>query len=124
MADLIPREAAIELIVNKQRELCPVGRFSRNAVYGSDREKFDYWQEIIDEIERLPVVDAVPVVRCRDCKEWEPCNEGECGTCNLIGGLWEPHEYCSEGERRDDNGSDDCRFAIDHQKPNVVQEEK
>lgn len=61
MADTISRAKTIELIENRQRELCPVGMFSRNAVYGSDRDAFDHWQEIIDEIERLSGVDAIPV---------------------------------------------------------------
>lgn len=60
MDDLISRAAAIELIKNRQRELCPVGMFGRNAVYGTDREKFDNWQEIIDEIKCLPIMDATP----------------------------------------------------------------
>ena len=55
-------------------------------------------------IENIPAVDAVPVVRCRDCKEWEPCDDGECGTCQLIGGLWESRDFCSEGERRGKDG--------------------
>ena len=74
MADLISRAVAIELIENRQRKLCPVGMFSRNAVYGSDREKFDCWQEIIDEIERLPAVDAVPVVHGQWIKTKIPAN--------------------------------------------------
>ena len=63
--DLISREAAINLIEGFQRELCPVGMFGRHAVYGSDRDKFDNWQFIIDELEKIPTVDAAPVVHGR-----------------------------------------------------------
>ena len=59
--DLIDRAEAIAIIENKQKELCPIGKWSRNSVYGSDREKFDAWQEIIDEIDGLPTVQ--PEVR-------------------------------------------------------------
>lgn len=61
--DYISREAAIAVIEEKQKELCPVGMYSRHAVYGLDREKFDAWQEIIDTLERIPVADVRPVVR-------------------------------------------------------------
>lgn len=32
-------DKVIEIIETKQKELCPVGRYGRNYVYGSDREK-------------------------------------------------------------------------------------
>ena len=59
MDDLISRAAAIELIESRQRELCPVGMFGRHAVYGTDREKFDHLQEIIDEIGPEPEEDPI-----------------------------------------------------------------
>ena len=91
MDDLISREAAIEAIKGMRMDAS-----TPQMIWDSDAQY---------EIAHIPAVDAVPVVRCRDCKEWEPCNEGECGTCYLIGGLWEPHEYCSEGERRDEDAA-------------------
>lgn len=54
MPDYIERDAVVALIEDKQRELCPLGRLSRNAVYGSNRDAFDAWQEIIDAIEAMP----------------------------------------------------------------------
>lgn len=65
MAEYIEREAAIAIIEEKQKELCPVGRYGRGYVYGSDREKYDAWDEIIDALENIPAADAVPVVRGR-----------------------------------------------------------
>lgn len=50
MAEYIAKEKAVEIIEQRQKELCPVGRYGRNYVYGSDREKYDAWEEIIDEI--------------------------------------------------------------------------
>lgn len=55
---LIEREAVITLIEQKQKELCPVGMFSRHAVYGTDRDRFDTWDEIIDQIDALSTIDA------------------------------------------------------------------
>ena len=56
MERAIDLDKAIEIIEEKQKELCPVGRYGRNYVYGSDREKYDAWEEIIDALENLPAV--------------------------------------------------------------------
>jgi len=45
-----------------------------------------------------PLLDAVEVVRCKDCKWWDS-NEN---TCIEIGGLWRASDFCSWGERRED----------------------
>lgn len=49
----------------------------------------------------VPTVDAVEVVRCRDCKHYKP-DEYEFG-CGCDGGLpyVKADDYCSYGERRD-----------------------
>jgi hypothetical protein len=62
MDEHIKREAAIAIIEEKQKELCPVGRYGRGYVYGSDREKYDAWDEIIDALGNIPSADVVPVV--------------------------------------------------------------
>lgn len=56
MARAVDLDKAIEIIEGKQKELCPVGRYGRNYVYGSDREKYDAWEEIIDALENLPTL--------------------------------------------------------------------
>ena len=53
---MIDAKKAIEIIEAKQKELCPVGRYGRNYVYGSDREKYDAWEEIIDALDALPTL--------------------------------------------------------------------
>ena len=49
----------------------------------------------------MQTVDAVPVVRCRECKYYKP-DEFECG-CDFAGGL--PYvkndDFCSYGERKE-----------------------
>ena len=37
MERAIDLDKAIEIIEEKQKELCPVGRYGRNYVYGSDQ---------------------------------------------------------------------------------------
>lgn len=58
--EYIARDEAVALIEEKQKALCPVGRFSRHAVYGTDRETFDAWQEIIDAIENIQSAKVEP----------------------------------------------------------------
>lgn len=52
-------------------------------------------------IEAAKTVDAVEVVRCKDCKHYKP-DEYECG-CDFAGGLpyVKADDFCSYGERRD-----------------------
>ena len=69
MAEYIEREAAIAIIEEKQKELCPVGRYGRGCVYGLDREKYDAWNEIIDALENISSADVAPVVHGRWIKD-------------------------------------------------------
>lgn len=106
MGEYIKLEDAIAIIEEKQKELCPVGRYGRGYVYGSDREKYDAWDEIIDALENVPAADVAPVVRCKDCKY--SCKDGTGRTCE---GYWyelsefavpvEDDGFCSYGERKD-----------------------
>lgn len=61
MDEYIKLEDAIVIIEEKQKELCPVGRYGRGYVYGTDREKYDAWNEIIDALENVPVADVAPI---------------------------------------------------------------
>ena len=59
--------------------------------------------QIIDE---EPSIDAVPVIRCKDCKYARMTYDGECKYCDV----WFPDEaeyldgdyYCASAERRED----------------------
>ena len=101
MDEHIKREAAIAIIEEKQKELCPVGRYGRGYVYGSDREKYDAWDEIIDALENIPSADVAPVVRCMDCKHLVSVNVNGKGipTCRVSGMKVAPDEFCSRGEK-------------------------
>ena len=64
-----------------------------------------YW----DDVESAPAVDAVEVVRCRDCKWFAENNCGEWYGCWLFNAILanerdRPMEYdfCSYGERKED----------------------
>lgn len=84
MDEHIKREAAIAIIEEKQKKLCPVGRYGRGYVYGSDREKYDAWDEIIDALENIPAADVAPVVNGRWVTHYRrgtPVAEGYVSTC-------------------------------------------
>lgn len=59
-------------------------------------------------IRQMPTVDAVPVVRCRDCKHsWEDlnglcCSYGPCVDCPVSPDFW-----CANGRRREDAHAQD-----------------
>lgn len=101
MDECLKREAAIAIIEEKQKELCPIGRYGRGYVYGPDREKYDAWDEIIDALENIPAADVAPVVRCMKCKYLVAVNVNGKGipTCQLRGMKVAPDEFCSRGEK-------------------------
>lgn len=56
----------------------------------------------VEEINKMPTVDAVQVVRCRDCKHTK---DDGCGAIYCkIWDKWEMPEdfFCADGERRSD----------------------
>lgn len=63
------------------------------------------WKACIDWIKTLPTLDAVPVVRCKDCvyfksEKLQRVNSSVFFTCPANGGLFGPDDYCTDGERR------------------------
>ena len=79
------------------------------------RTDFDtLYETIFDTIRRVPTIDAVPVVRCKDCKWWDKKDESPYGYCHACKhGHWSEHWeisiyrtykgdwYCADGERKD-----------------------
>ena len=99
MVEYIEREAAIAIIEEKQKELCPVGRYGRGYVYGSDREKYDAWDAIIDALENIPSADVAPVVHGR----WISFLGGDhimperyyrCSRCGRVESRRQPYCHC------------------------------
>lgn len=61
MTTYIEREAAAALLEEKLRDICPLGRCSRNAVYGTDRDLYDAIESDIDALNNIPAADVVEV---------------------------------------------------------------
>lgn len=61
------------------------------------------WTISEDDLDSIPVVDAEPVVHCADCVHlmFSDCY-GECKR-GYLGGIVRPDDYCSRGERKEDN---------------------
>ena len=60
------------------------------------------WNDAIYHIKSAPTIDAVPVVRCKDCKWWTKQEKSIQGRCALTGTYPTGGWYCGNGERKDD----------------------
>lgn len=74
------------------------------------------WNQAIKLLQNAPTIDAAPVVRCKDCKyacEFDGCEDYveqvRCCTlhedCDMLPKVW-PYDFCSYGERREDDEAD------------------
>ena len=90
MDDLISRAASIEALST------PCDKRYRHGV----------WETCLDNIEtairNIPAVDAVTVVRCKDCVFYNTvcCTDG-CGWCEISETGVNDNFFCAAGERRD-----------------------
>ena len=102
MAEYIEREALMKNFCGYDLTKC-VKYWNESAEQQHDSYSTMMMYEIADEIEGAPTVDAVEVVRCRECKQGEVddpdfpdqyyCHAG-CG--------WNNGDfYCSYGERKE-----------------------
>ena len=88
MRDLISRQAAIDALAE---------------MYCKSDEDGYVWIIRIDackRIDALPSVDAVEVVRCKDCRWHEREQPGMVYCPNTVGNWVEDDWYCKGGERR------------------------
>ena len=68
-------------------------------------------KEMYNMVKNAPMVDAVPVIRCKDCRNWSELGNGT-GTCKKLDNVmfWygtDYNDYCSFAERRDDELQED-----------------
>lgn len=72
--------------------------------YGGAKCRACFVDDAMCLIDDATTVDAVPVVRCRDCKHWNvhPIN-GRCilGKCLKLSRVMGNSSFCSYGERKD-----------------------
>lgn len=77
-----------------------------NAMYTNINDAPLYIQATVAQtIDCSPTVDAVPVVRCSECKHWQRHTEvnRDYGPCRRYGSTMRFDDFCSCGERRVDH---------------------
>ena len=81
-----------------------------------ERLNYEPWEHNADRdeialpiVNAAPTVDAVPVVRCKDCKWFADNNGGEWYGCKMFhvvritpADAPKPDDFCSYGERREE----------------------
>ena len=92
-----------------EKRLIDANRLLRETRFQEVRYPHD---DLKKDIENAPTVDAVEVVRCKDCKHWSYISgldkEPRCTVfCGLHSKAYptDPDDYCSYGERKD-NGAE------------------
>ena len=102
MSDLIDRQAAIDE-VQYEIELINHALDSLTLDYNTReklRQRKGEAREILNSIETLPSVDAVPVVRCKECVNHRYQNGVPYCMAIDYGYGWKDDDFCSRGERR------------------------
>lgn len=96
---LIDADALIKNFVKKRRPLT-------GADGSKDRYRYMQFLGDVEEIEHAPIIDAVPIIRCKDCKHFiVEDNIRKFGLCKWCESLWLRHGYewfCPNGERKQD----------------------
>lgn len=98
MAEYIKRDAVKKAFEYADADVC--------EDYGDGFCDWGFGRKNVNEIiDAVPAVDAVPVVRCKDCLYWE----AQIGFCHQNSqyyndgeswDIYQPDEFCSRGERR------------------------
>ena len=96
MNDLISREAALAICQKEYEERLQMADYCGDTVA---------WN-IGGAIKALPAVDAVLVVRCRECKRCDgfpgpDIDQNEVGICKNTMMTVKPNDYCSYGVKMD-----------------------
>ena len=87
--------------------ICQYDKPEKTMIFGKEItvycKPFEQFQELLRRAADALDVDAVEVVRCKDCEFWNDgwfpeCTMGKCKRGNPV--LTEPHHYCSYGVRR------------------------
>lgn len=96
MSDLIRREDVTRL----EQRYAPLSGIARNNGYDPSE-----WWVNLGRVLQIPAVDAVPVVRCRECihRKKDQADEQQGDTlCTLEWELRKLDWYCADGQRRED----------------------
>ena len=59
--------------------------------------------DVLHHVWEAPTIDAVQVIRCKDCRWWTKQEKSIQGRCALTGTYPTGGWYCGTGERKDDD---------------------
>ena len=76
----------------------------KSAVMIDDRGIQTGYEIAIELIKRQPTIDAVPVIRCKDCKHFNPMRKVWRCTQSMVGMISEAEDYCSRAELKEADG--------------------
>ena len=74
----------------------------RNAAFREAVEKLyvhPHKGDVLELLEGMPAADVVEVVRCKECRHFQP--RGGCGEPWCNGRRVTPEYFCSDGERKE-----------------------
>ena len=80
--------------------------YKENWMKGTGEEAQGAWKSAID---KMPTINAIPVVRCKQCQNWEQLlldADGDC-YCPFVDRYTTGEWYCADGERKSD-AADRC----------------
>jgi hypothetical protein len=97
MDDLISRQAAIDALMVRDKELRNINWYDKPYAEGECRGI----DEALAIVSNLPSAQPQPVVRCKDCKYWmrENVSDGYCSEMNI--GDCDEDFYCGYAVRKD-----------------------
>lgn len=90
-------------MTNEKRLIYLDDIFPNHCFYVNEKDPMKSLDELINRINNAHTVDAVPVVRCKDCKHYEIHRPKVLENCERNGYLipMSPDDFCSYGERRE-----------------------
>lgn len=86
-------------LIDAHKLIIAIQRFRLVGVPNTLKLMLQYLRIIINE---QPTVDAVEVVRCKDCKNYFYSSVSMGMRCRLDGTEWRKDDFCSCGERGND----------------------
>ena len=95
---LIDADALMREIVSVESEVAKRTPYEEHLF----RVMAERQHEILDTITNAPTIDAVEVVRCKECIHYES-DGGAMMVCNVTDMVCDNDDYCSYGERREES---------------------
>lgn len=83
-------------------EAMVIHKFNESDYEYGGNQAFDYVADIL--IDDAPTIDAIEVVRCKDCRHYKKINpRAKSGMCykDIVASAWNDDGFCSRGERRE-----------------------